>query len=162
METKINKWNLKMMELADHVAGWSKDRSQVVGAVIVRGKDPIAMGVNGFPVGCDDDKPERHERPLKYDWVLHAEENALLKAAKYGHSTDGADMYVNWFPCARCAGMIVNAGIKRLYCDKEPDFDNIQFGVGFKLALEKLSEGGVEVIYMNFDAHRNAKDRNRQ
>jgi len=159
METKIDKWNIKMMELADHVAGWSKDRSTVVGAVIVRDKDPISTGVNGFPSGCDDNKPERHERPLKYDWVLHAEENAIIKAAKYGHATDGADMYVNWFPCAKCAGMIVQAGIKRIFCDKEPDFDNVQFGAGFKLALEKLSEGGVEVIYMNFDAHRNAKDR---
>ena len=159
METKVDKWNIKMMELADHVAGWSKDKSTVVGAVIVRGKDPISTGVNGFPSGCDDNKPERHERPLKYDWVLHAEENAIIKAAKYGHATDGADMYVNWFPCAKCAGMIVQAGIKRIFCDKEPDFDNVQFGAGFKLALEKLSEGGVEIIYMNFDAHRNAKDR---
>jgi dCMP deaminase len=159
METKVNDWHLKMMQLADHIAGWSKDRSTVVGAVIVRGKDPIAMGVNGFPIGCDDDKEERHLRPLKYDWVLHAEENALLRAAKYGHATDGADMYVNWFPCAKCAGMIVNAGIKRIFCDKEPDFENVQFGAGFKLAIEKLREGGVEVIYMNFEAQRNAKDR---
>jgi len=60
-------WDLKMMELADHIARWSKDRSTRVGAVIVRGKDPIAMGVNGFPAGCDDDLEERHERPLKYD-----------------------------------------------------------------------------------------------
>jgi len=155
METKVkNDWNLKMMELADYVAGWSKDRSTVVGAVIVRGKDPISTGVNGFPSGCDDDKPERHERPLKYDWVLHAEENAIIKAAKYGHATAGADMYVNWFPCSKCAGMIVNAGIKRIFCDKEPDFDNVTFGAGFRLAIEKLTEGGVEIIYMNYDAHR--------
>ena len=150
---------LKMMEHADYIAGWSKDRSTVVGATIVRGKNPISMGVNGFPSGCDDSKPERHERPLKYDWVLHAEENAIINAAKYGQATNGADMYVNWFPCARCAGMIVQAGIKRLLCDKEPGFENVQFGAGFKLAIEKLTEGGVEIIYMNFEAHRNAKDR---
>jgi dCMP deaminase len=155
-EFTINGWNIKMMELADHIATWSKDRSTRVGAVIVRGKDPIAMGVNGFPCGCDDEKEERHQRPLKYDWVLHAEENAIIKAAKYGHATDGADMYVNWFPCSKCAGMIVNAGIKRIFCDQEPDFSNVQFGAGFKLALEKLYEGGVEVIYMNYEAHRNA------
>jgi len=50
--------------------------------------------------------------------------------------------------------MIVNAGIKRICCDKEPDFSNPIFGAGFKLALQKLAEGGVEVIYMNYDAHR--------
>ena len=162
MEAKVKKnWDLSMMELADHIAGWSKDRSTLVGAVIVRGKDPVALGVNGFPSGCDDDKEERHQRPLKYDWVLHAEENAIINAAKHGRPTDGADMYVNWFPCAKCAGMVVNAGIKRIFCDKEPDFENAQFGAGFRLALEKLNEGGVEIIYMNYEAHRDAKLRNR-
>ena len=152
-------WELKMMKLADYVAGWSKDRSTVVGAVIVRGKHPISTGVNGFPKGCDDSKEERHQRPLKYDWVLHAEENAICNAAAEGQATRGADMYVNWFPCAKCAGMIVQAGIKRIFCDKEPDFENKQFGAGFKLAIEKLTEGGVEIIYMNYKANRDANNR---
>lgn len=147
-------WDLRFMQLADHIAQWSKDRSTKVGAVIVIDKNPVSVGYNGFPRGCDDDLNERHERPIKYYWVLHAEENAIINAARHGQKTMGADMYVNWFPCAKCAGMIVNAGIKRIFCDKEPDFSNSQFGVGFKLALEKLSEGGVEVIYMNYDAHR--------
>ena len=154
METKLTHWNLKMMQLADHVAQWSKDRSTKVGAVIVDINNPISMGYNGFPRGCNDDIEERHARPLKYDWVLHAEENAIMNAARHGIKTYGTDMYVNWFPCAKCAGMIVNAGIKRIFCDKEPDFENVTFGAGFKLAIEKLTEGGVEIIYMNYDAHR--------
>lgn len=154
METKLTHWNLKMMQLADHVAQWSKDRSTKVGAVIVDINNPISMGYNGFPRGCNDDIEERHARPLKYDWVLHAEENAIMNAARHGIKTYGTDMYVNWFPCSKCAGMIVNAGIKRIFCDKEPDFDNVTFGAGFKLAIEKLTEGGVEIIYMDYDAHR--------
>jgi dCMP deaminase len=155
METNVKtNWDLRFMQLADHVAHWSKDRSTKVGAVIVRDKDPLSIGYNGFPRGIDDDKEERHQRPAKYDWVLHAEENAIINAARHGKGTMGTDMYVNWFPCAKCAGMIVNAGIKRIFCDKEPDFDNVTFGAGFRLALEKLAEGGVEVIYMNYDAHR--------
>lgn len=146
-------WDLRFMEMADYVAQWSKDRSTKVGAVIVIDGNPI-IGYNGFPRGCNDDIDERHLRPIKYDWVLHAEENAIINAARLGQRTMGADMYVNWFPCARCAGMIVNAGIKRVYCDKEPDFNNKQFGTGFKLSIEKLNEGGVEIIYMNYDANR--------
>lgn len=152
MENK--NWDLKFMELADHVAQWSKDRSTKVGAVIVSDGNPISMGYNGFPRGVDDDIEERHERPLKYDWVLHAEENAIINAARQGNRTMGTDMYVNWFPCSKCAGQIVNAGIKRLFCDKEPDFDNVTFGAGFRLALQKLNEGGVKIIYMDYDAHR--------
>jgi dCMP deaminase len=98
---------------------------------------------------------ERHERPAKYSWVLHAEENAIINAARHGQKTMGTDMYVNWFPCSRCAGQIVNSGIKRVFCDKEPDWtatDN--WTTDQKIAHTKLKEGKVEIIYMNYDAHR--------
>jgi dCMP deaminase len=148
-------WDLRFMVLADHIAQWSKDRSSRVGAVIVSDKNPISMGYNGFPRGCDDDLEERHERPTKYSWVLHAEENAIVNAARNGQRTLGTDMYVNWFPCSRCAGEIVNAGIKRVFCDKEPDWtqkDN--WTLDHVIAWEKLKEGGVEIIYMNYEANR--------
>lgn len=150
----MTNWDLRFMQLADHVAQWSKDRSTGVGAIIVDGKEPISMGYNGFPRGCDDDIDERHQRPLKYEWTAHAEENAISNAARRGVKTLGTTMYLNWFPCARCAGMIVNSGIKRLVCDTEPDFNNVQFGEGFKIAIQKLNEGGVEVTYLNYKSKR--------
>lgn len=154
MNINETNWNFRFMQLADSIAQWSKDRSSKVGAVIVRDKSIISTGYNGFPRGCNDDWDYRHEKPLKYEWTQHAEENAIVNAAREGKMTKGAYMYINWFPCSRCAGMIVNAGIKRIYCDKEPDLTNPTFGDGFKIALEKLSEGGVEIVYMNYDAHR--------
>lgn len=150
---KVN-WDLRFMQLADYVAQWSKDRSSKVGAIIVVDRNPISIGYNGFPRGSDDDSDVRHERPVKYDWVLHAEENAIINAARNGISTKGADMYVNWFPCAKCAGMIVNSGIRRVFCDNEPDFNNSVYGDSFKLSLLKFAEGGVEVIYLNYVANR--------
>lgn len=158
MKSKVN-WNLRFMELADHIAQWSKDRSSKVGAVIVSDKNPISMGYNGFPRGCDDDLDERHERPTKYSWVLHAEENAIVNAARQGQKTFGGDMYVNWFPCSRCAGQIVNSGIKRVFCDKEPDWTvNDTWTADHVIAKQKLIEGGVEIIYMNFKANRKGFD----
>lgn len=156
METKLKTdWNLRFMKLADHIAQWSKDRSSRVGAVIVVDKNPISMGYNGFPRGCDDDIDERHDRPIKYSWVLHAEENAIVNAARNGQRTLGSDMYVNWFPCSRCAGEIVNAGIKRIFCDKEPDWSLNDIWITDQIiAKQKLDEGGVEIIYMNFEANR--------
>ena len=147
-------WNLRFMKLADYIAQWSKDRGAKVGAVIVMDKEVVSMGYNGFPRNCDDEVEKRFERPLKYEWTLHAEQNAIINAARRGISIMGASMYLNWFPCSLCAGMIVNAGIKKLYCDKEPDFTNATFGEGFKIAIEKLAEGGVEIIYMDYDANR--------
>lgn len=146
----MTNWDLRFMKLADDVAKWSKDRSTGVGAVIVNDKDIISMGYNGFPRGCNDDIEERHQRPLKYQWTAHAEENAIVNAARKGIKTMGTTMYLNWFPCDRCAGMIVNAGIKRIVCNKEPDFTNTVFGESFKIAVQKLNEGGVEISYLDY------------
>jgi len=151
----ITKWDVRFMRMADlEVAQWSKDRSSKVGMVIVKDREIISTGFNGMPRGCDDYLEERHERPEKYNWFIHAEPNAIINAARQGKSTLDCDAYLNWFPCDQCAGFIVQAGIKRLYCDKEPDFNDTTWGKGFIRAIQKLIEGGVDVIYMNYDAHR--------
>jgi len=153
--TNYNKWDLRFMRIADlEVAQWSKDTSSRVGAVIVKDREIVTSGFNGMPRGCNDDVPERHERPEKYYWFKHAEENAVINAARQGKSTLGCDMYINWYPCDSCAGIIVNAGIKRIYCDVEPNWNDKKWGEGFNRAKTILSEGNVEVIYMNYDAHR--------
>lgn len=151
----ITKWDMRFMRMADlEVAQWSKDRSSKVGAVLVKDREIISTGFNGIPRGCNDDLEERHERPEKYNWFIHAEPNAIINAARQGRSTLGCDMYLNWFPCDQCAGFIVQAGIKTLYCDKEPDLNDPKWGEGFKRAIQKLKEGYVEIIYMDYDAHR--------
>jgi dCMP deaminase len=150
-----NKWNLRFMEMADlHVAQWSKDRSSKVGCVLVDSREIVTTGYNGFPRGCDDDLPERHERPEKYHWVLHAELNAVINAARQGKCTLGTDAYVNWYPCDQCSGVLVNAGVKRVFSDEEPDWDDPKWGEGFKRARQILKEGGVEVIFMNYESNR--------
>lgn len=148
-------WNIRFMELADHIAQWSKDRSTKIGAVIVKDKNIISTGYNGFPRGCDDDIEERHQRPQKYQWTSHAEENAIISAARHGQPTLDAEMYVNWFPCSKCAGQIINAGIKTIYCDKEPDWSlNDDWTNDFLISIQKLNEGGVKIVYLNYQANR--------
>lgn len=147
-------WDLRFMQLADYISHWSKDRSTKVGAVIIDDKEVVSMGYNGFPRGSNDDDDMRHERPEKYEWVLHAEENAIINAARKGIKTMNTTMYLNWFPCSKCAGMIVNAGIKKIVCDNEPDFTNKQFGEGFKRSFQKLNEGGVEIVFLNYKTSR--------
>lgn len=149
------KWDLRFMRIADlEVAQWSKDRSSKVGCVIVKDRCIISTGFNGLPRGCNDDVEERHERPEKYSWFIHAEPNGIINAAREGKSTLGAYMYLNWYPCDQCSGFIVQAGIKRIYCDQEPEWEHEKWGEGFKRAKIILKEGGVEVVYMNYKAHR--------
>lgn len=152
----MNKWDIKFSGLAKYVAEWSKDKSVKVGAVIVNpdDKNPISMGFNGFPSKVNEDILERHERPLKYLYTVHGEINAIANAAKNGQRTKGCDIYVTYFPCSNCAGAIVNAGIKRVFCTEAPDFNNERWGENWKISLTILTEGGIEIIYMNYEAHR--------
>ncbi len=47
-------------------------------------------------------------------YAVHAEQNAIIQAAKLGVSVDGATLYCTHQPCTICAKMIINAGIKRV------------------------------------------------
>lgn len=136
-------WPDRWRQMADFVASWSKDRSRKVGAVIVGPRQELlAIGWNGFPRGVDDDIDARHERLAKYAWTVHAEENAVANAAAIGVSLRGATMYVGGditWPCARCAGLIVQAGIACLVAAYE-DEDGVH---EFEVARAILDEAGV-------------------
>ena len=147
----MDNWDIKFMNLAKKIANKSKDNSIKVGAVIVNSeeKKPISLGYNGFPSKVNEFVAERHERPLKYLYTVHAEINAIINLTKNNQKSNGGDMYVNYFPCCNCSGAIVNAGIKRLICENEPDFNNERWGENWKIALTILNEGGVIIEFIN-------------
>jgi dCMP deaminase len=108
-------WDRYFMQIAEHVATRSKDPATQVGAVLVRDRNIISTGYNGFPRGVNDNIPERYERPSKYDWAVHAESNALLTAARFGASTAGTTIYVTPLaPCKECAKAISQSGVKEV------------------------------------------------
>jgi dCMP deaminase len=108
------RWQRRFIELAQHVAGWSKDPSTQVGAVIVRPDKTIAsLGFNGFPRGVMDSSERLVDRPTKYEIIVHAEMNAILSARE---SLAGYTIFIWPFhPCSRCAGGIIQAGISDVY-----------------------------------------------
>lgn len=114
----MSKWDVRFLRLAKEVATWSKDRSTQVGACIV-GEDrtPGPYGYNGFPRFIDDEKEERHARPMKYDWTEHAERNAIYNAARMGVALKGSTIYVTHVPCTDCARAIIQVGITRVVTD---------------------------------------------
>ncbi|ADL08778.1 CMP/dCMP deaminase zinc-binding protein [Thermosediminibacter oceani DSM 16646] len=138
-------WDDYFMEIAGVVAKRSTCLRRSVGAVVVLEKRILTTGYNGAPtglshcgdVGCLREKlrippGERHELCRG----LHAEQNAIIQAAIWGTSIKGATIYVTHQPCALCAKMLINAGIRRIVFKGEyPD----------NLALELLSEAGVEI-----------------
>lgn len=138
----MKNWDEYFMDIAKLVSTRSKDRSTKVGALVVRDKTILSTGYNGFPRGVDDTIEERYERPLKYVWTVHAEENALLHAAREGISINGSTMYVTLHPCSTCAKAIVQCGIKEVVVE---DDDNPRFAEDFKVAKTILEEAGVTI-----------------
>jgi dCMP deaminase len=125
--TRQGSWDAFFMNLAYEASQMSKCASRKVGAVIVRGTRIISFGFNGSPAGsslCQDAGycPRRKlgipsGQGIELCPAQHGEENAIHSAARVGISTEGATMYCYCgVPCQRCAGAIINAGIKEVVC----------------------------------------------
>lgn len=138
----MDKWHKRFFDLAKLVSTWSKDPSSQVGAVIVDDKKRIvSVGFNGFPFGVKDSDERLNDRSIKYEIIVHAEANAILTAR---NSVKDCTIYVHpYLPCSRCAGAIIQAGIKKVIVeDREiPE----RWLENFTLAKAILQEAGVEV-----------------
>lgn len=138
-------WDRRFLELADHIAGWSKDPSRGVGAVIVGpNKQILATGYNGLPRGVDD-RPERLERPAKYDLIVHAEMNAIVHCARDGVSPVNATIYVTFMPCIRCSTVIIQSGITRVVTRPMRDGDE-HWAESAEKSRRLLLEAGVMLL----------------
>ena len=144
----MNKWDIRFMELTETVAKWSScfQQNRHVGAVIVKDNRVMATGYNGAPAGIKscEEKGECLRRKLnipsgtKHElcFAVHAEQNAVIQAAKYGININGATLYCTHQPCVICAKIIINAGIKRVvYKEGYPD----------EFSMQLFDEAGVTV-----------------
>lgn len=136
-------WQKYFLEMAEQVASRSKDPSTKVGCVIAtEDKVVVATGYNGIPRDVLD-KPERMERPAKYLWTSHAEENAVAMAARVGSRLRGGHAFVTHMPCCRCARMLIQAGISTVYCG---DGTTSMPEEEFEVARQMFWEAGVLVV----------------
>lgn len=148
--------------MAELVAEQSTCCRMHVGAVLVKENRVISIGFNGTPAGqehCEDHFRRVYEMEFaeqfpnyeeyqasrtfydahgkfSNDNELHAEQNAILFAAKNGISTAGSTLYVTVSPCIHCAKVIVTAGIQRVFF--KTLYDRSQEGIVF------LDKNGIE------------------
>jgi len=115
-----NKWDKRFLELAAHIANWSKDPSKKIGAVAVGAQGQIlAQGYNGFPRGIEDSLDRYDNREEKYKLVVHAEMNVIYNASYNGVSLNDSTLYVHGLPaCSECAKGIIQVGIKRVIMNR--------------------------------------------
>jgi dCMP deaminase len=148
----IPSWDETFMHEVYWWARRSKDPRTKIGAVLVLpgDKDPISHGYNGFARAVEDDVEPRWERPEKYEWVVHAEENSVLNCSWKGQSSKGSIMYTQGIPCTRCADAVVQGGIIEVVVHKQWQEYEKKFGWdkwidSAKRTEKKFAEAGIKV-----------------
>ncbi|NQZ74694.1 MAG: dCMP deaminase family protein [Ekhidna sp.] len=135
------KWDDRFLQLAEHIAAWSKDPSSKVGCVIADDKNEIvSVGFNGFPRGIQDDS-RLQTRETKYPLIIHAEANALISARR---DVSGCTAYVTHFPCIQCAVKLIQSGIVRVVT-----YYNHEFNERWKTDIEQTRKifNEAKVVY---------------
>ena len=118
---------------------------RAVGAIIVKDRRILATGYNGVPTGlrhCSETGCLRQELGVpsgqRHEICrgLHAEQNAIIQAARYGINITGASIYITTQPCVVCANTLINAGIGEIiYQNPYPD----------ELSMSMLEEAGIKL-----------------
>jgi len=142
-------WDQYFMDITRLVATRSSCLRRQVGALLVKDRNILATGYNGVPTGithCEATgclrerlkvpSGERHELCRG----LHAEQNAIIQAAKHGVNIDNATLYCTTMPCIICTKMLINAGISKvIYAE----------GYADDLAREMIAEAAIEVVHFS-------------
>ena len=138
-------WDEYFMRIVEDVATRSTCRRRKVGAILVKDKHIIATGYNGGPTGlahCLDIGCLREQLNIPSGTQhelcrgVHAEQNAIIQAARNGSQTTESVLYCTTQPCVQCTKMLLNAGVKEVvFKEGYPD----------GLALDLLNESGIIV-----------------
>jgi dCMP deaminase len=143
-------WDEYFMSLCLCVAQRSHDKHSKYGAIIVDNKYRVlSIGYNGFPRGTPHEGMSL-ERPEKYFYMVHAEENAIINATQ---SLDGAILYVAGYPCHKCMRMIIQAGITKVVygpitakChDADDDYASNQMLIGQNLKFVDMTRSSSRI-----------------
>jgi len=138
-------WDKRFLKLAKHISEWSKDPSTQVGCVVVGPDREIrSTGFNGLPRGIEDNDERLNDREIKYPLICHAEENAIMHAARIGISLKDCTAYVTWPPCTRCARSLIQAGISTIIYPENTEIPE-RWMTDFNLSLNMLKEANINL-----------------
>lgn len=137
------KWDLRFLEMAKLVSGWSRDPSTKTGAVLTRFDNTVqSIGFNGFPKRMSDAEELYNDRETKYSRIVHCEINAMLFAKD---SLRGSTLYTYPFcSCDRCAVQMIQAGINRAVFPAPSEDALSRWGDAFIKTKQYFQEADVE------------------
>lgn len=143
-------WDRRFLDVARLISTWSKDPSTQVGCVVVGPHREIrSTGFNGLPRGLADTEERLTNREVKYPLIVHAEENAVAQGARIGQSLIGCTAYGTSPPCARCARLLIQAGITRVVYPNKPVVPGSwedRAAAEIDIAKIMLTEAGVALV----------------
>ncbi len=131
------------MGLAFFIAAKSKDPNTQIGALIVDEYNfPLGYGYNGPPRSIPDNEVN-WERPFKYDYVRHAEENAIDHSNK---PLNNSTIYVTAHPCKRCMLLLATKQIaKVIYLDFKSDSGSSLRNEDMEISKEIAKKAGIKI-----------------
>ena len=142
----IPSWDELFMRMVYLISTKSRDPRTKIGAVLVKDKRVISMGYNGFPGGVNDLPKRYNNREDKYKFVVHAEDNTILTASRFGICTVGTILYTNGIPCCECSKSIIQGGVKEIVTHKQwPDMNHSAWSESIKISKIMLNESGVNL-----------------
>jgi len=143
-----SRWDTYFLGMAKYIATQSKDPSTKCGAVVIGPDLEVrSAGFNGFPRGIVDCDERLNDRVEKLKLVVHAEDNAILAAARIGVSLKGCKLYVAsptriMSPCVRCALSIIQVGIIEVVVEAGEE-EHPDWAQNFEYARDLLQEAGI-------------------
>jgi dCMP deaminase len=150
-----HKWDIRFLDLAEHISEWSKDPSTKVGAVAVSNdRQILSIGYNGLPRNIDDSVERLYDREVKYSLVVHAEMNCIYNATHNGVSLNGALLYVHGLPiCQDCAKGVIQVGINRIvlrnqFANNIASDDRHDWHESFSKTSNMFRETGIQILIL--------------
>ncbi len=136
--------------------GGSPHPTTKVGAVLVDAKGRrITAAANRFAHGIDRRRPERYHSGSKSLWINCAEQMVIADALQKRADIKNAKLYVTLEPCAVCAGIIAELGLKQVFVPVGAMRRYAKLKAKWKSSIEigliKLTEAGVQVTAV--DSH---------
>lgn len=137
------------MRIAQAVRARASCTGRRVGAIIVRDHRILSTGYNGTPskmVNCEDGGCHRCAHPDAYPpgegydlcICVHAEQNALLAAARFGVSVQDCTLYTTLQPCFGCLKELLQANVREV-CYLRPW--ESRFAEQYQALVERIGRG---------------------
>lgn len=121
-------WDDYFLEVANAISKRATCDRGRSGCVIARDRRILVTGYVGSPAGLPhcDEAGHKFKKTVHEDGhvtqhcvrTVHAEQNAICQAAKFGIPIEGSTLYCRMTPCTTCAMLIINCGIIRVVCEK--------------------------------------------